>query len=329
MSASQTASLLANQANNLTIAQIAVFSASQLSDTNLVGAAGGLQFNLGWDFSVNNAPSGYRNAVIAAAAGLAADFSNNVVLNLQIGYGEVGGDLIAQGNAAESETFYDSVSYSALKNALQADSGNSSYQATADASLSASNPTNGGTFAISTADAKALGVEGASSSLDGYVGVTSALPFEFNETASSGKYDAVDILQHEFTEVMGRVGSVGADIGQGIYTALDLFRYTSTDNANPSQGSPERALTQQGAGTDYFSIDGGTANLGDYNASNTSADYADWDASRMGNDPFGDAFPSVTQPVSGNDAIEEAAIGWDLTTKGKTLAQTAVTKPLV
>ena len=49
----------------------------------------------------------------------------------------------------------------------------------------------------------------------------------------------------------------------------------------------------------------------------------------MGTDPFGDAFPSVTQPMSGNDAIEVAAIGWDLTTEGKTLAQTAVTKPLV
>src|SRR5208283_3257546 len=104
--------------------------------------------------------------------GLAATYNNNVVLNFQIGYGEVGGNSIAPSNAAESETFYDGVSYSALKSALQADAGNSSYQATADASLSATNPTNGGTFAISTADAKALGLEGANSALDGYVGMT-------------------------------------------------------------------------------------------------------------------------------------------------------------
>jgi hypothetical protein len=137
------------------------------------------------------------------------------------------------------------------------------------------------------------------------------------------------MAQHELTEDMGRVGSVGALIGNGVYTPLDLFRYTSTDNADPADGTPERALTQQGPGTDYFSINGGTTNLGDYNPSDSSVDYADWDASKMGTDPFGDAFPGVTQPMSGNDAIEVAAIGWDLTSKGDTLAQTATDKALV
>jgi hypothetical protein len=49
----------------------------------------------------------------------------------------------------------------------------------------------------------------------------------------------------------------------------------------------------------------------------------------MGSDPFGDAFAGVTQPMSGNDAIEVAAIGWDLTAKGTTLAQSATDKTLV
>jgi hypothetical protein len=127
---------------------------------------------------------------------------------------------------------------------------------------------------------------------------------------------------------MGRVGSVGAALGAGVYTALDLFRYTSTNNADPSAGTPERALTPQGANTDYFSIDGGQTNLGDYNPSNSSVDYADW-STNMGTDPFGDAFPGVTQPMSGNDAIEVAAIGWDLTSRGTTLAAEATDKALV
>lgn len=327
LTSSQVASLLANQANNLSIAQISTFTTSQLSATTLVGAANGLQFNLSWNSSVGNAPTGYRNAVIAAAAGLSATFSNPVVLNIQIGYGEVAGQSIAPSNAAESATFYDSVSYSALKTALQADAGNSSYQATADASLSASNPTNG-TFALSTAEAKGLGLTGASSHLDGYVGASSAISFAFNQTASTGKFDAIGVLQHEFAEIMGRVGSVGAAVGAGVYTPLDLFRYTSTNNANPSAGTPVRALMQQGANTDYFSLDGGNTNLGDYNPSNSTVDYADWSAS-MGADPFGYAQPGITQPMSGNDAIELAAIGWDLTANGTTLAQSATNKPLV
>ncbi|MFZ3361276.1 MAG: NF038122 family metalloprotease [Xanthobacteraceae bacterium] len=218
--------------------------------------------------------------------------------------------------------------YSALYNALQADAGKSSYQATADSSLGATNPTSG-TFDVNSANAKALGLLGASSTLDGYIGVSSALPFEYNQTASSGNYDAIAMVQHELTEDMGRVGSVGAVIGNGVYTPLDLFRYTSTDNADPADGTPERALTQQGPNTDYFSINGGVTNLGDYNASNSSADYADWNANTMGSDPFGDAFAGVTQPMSGNDAIEVAAIGWDLTAKGTTLAQSATDKTLV
>ena len=287
-----------------------------------------MQFNLGWDSSTGSAPTGFRNAIIAAAAGLSALYSNDVVLNIDVGYGEVGGSTIAGSDAAESEGFYGGVGYSALYSALQADAGKSTVQAQADASLSATNPTSG-TFAISSANAKALGLEGPSSNLDGYIGLSSALPLEYDQTAASGKYDAIALAEHELTEDMGRVGSVGAVVGNGVYTPLDLFRYTSTDNPDPADGTPERALSQQGSGTDYFSINNGTTNLGDYNASNSSADYADWDASKMGTDPFGDAFAGVTQPMSGSDAIEVAAIGWDLTTKGDTLAATATDKALV
>ena len=325
LSASQTASLLANQADNLSIAQISTFSNSQLSTTTLVGAAGGLQFNLSWASSVGSAPTGYRNAVIAAAAGLSAIFSNNVVLNIQVGYGEVDGSAISADDAAESAGFYGSVNYSALR--LGVAEQTLAIRPTRQPPtrvLSASNPTSGGTFAISSANAKALGLNGASSSLDGYVGASSAIAFEFNQTAATGKYDLIGALQHEFTEVMGRTGSVGHDIGSGIYTPLDLFRYTSTNNADPSNGTPERALTQQGSNTDYFSINSGVTNLGDYNASNGSEDYADWD-SNMVNDPFGGASSGVTEPMSGNDAIEVAAIGWNMTAKGSALAQTAQT----
>jgi hypothetical protein len=37
----------------------------------------------------------------------------------------------------------------------------------------------------------------------------------------------------------------------------------------------------------------------------------------------------MTEPMSGNDAVEVAAIGWNLTAKGLALAQTAQTHALV
>jgi hypothetical protein len=329
LSAAQTASLLGSQADKLSIAQISAFTTAQLGASTLVGVTGGgLQFNLNWAGSAASAPAGLRNAAIAAAAGLATNFSSNVVVNVKIGYGEVFGRPIPPGAGAESSSSTVSVGYSQLYNALQNKAGNSAIQATAAASLSATNPINGGTFSISTAEAKALGILNASSALDGYASLSSAIPFEFNQSAASGKFDAIGLFQHELSEVLGRTGSVGRAFGPGVYTALDLFRYTSTNNANPSLGQPTRELTPQGGDTSYFSIDGGHTNLGNYNPSNGSADFADWNIS-LANDPFGFAIAGAAQKISGNDVTELAAIGWNLTSRGVTAAQAAAAYALV
>ena len=83
------------------------------------------------------------------------------------------------------------------------------------------------------------------------------------------------------------------------------------------------------AGVSYFSIDVGLTNLGDYDASDgTQGDYSDWNLN-MTNDPFGGASPGIIEPLTGNDVVEMAAIGWNMTTSGITVAQTAVTHPLV
>ena len=193
--------------------------------------------------------------------------------------------------------------------------------------MSQSNPTSG-SFQVTTAQAKALGLMDANSSLDGYVSLSSALSFQYNQTAAGGKFDAIGAAQHEFTEVMGRIASVGAGVGSGVYTALDLFRYTSTNNAHPESGSPVRALSQQSGDVAYFSIDGGATNLGGFNPSNGSSDYGDWSSS-MTNDPFGNSNPGVVERMSGNDVVEMAAIGWNMTSRGATRAQDATTYALV
>jgi hypothetical protein len=136
------------------------------------------------------------------------------------------------------------------------------------------------------------------------------------------------VLQHEFSEVLGRVSSVGAAFGANVYTPLDLFRYTSTNNANPSSGTPTRSLTQQAGNFDYLSLDGGATNLGGFNSSTGSADYGDFNAT-TGLDPFGFAYSGSTQPLTGNDIAALAALGWNPTTHGVTLAQAATAYALV
>ena len=99
-------------------------------------------------------------------------------------------------------------------------------QKTAVGTLPTTAPTGSTSYSIATAEAKALGLTGASSSLDGYVGFGSAYSYTFdsNNRAVSGQYDFIGVAAHEITEVMGR----GSYLGEGLgYTALDLFRYSS------------------------------------------------------------------------------------------------------
>ena len=166
-------------------------------------------------------------------------------------------------------------------------------------------------------------MSGPSSALDGYVGLSSAIAFQYNQTAVAGKFDAVGAIQHELSEIMGRVGSVGNAFGNGVYTALDLYRYTT--NGHPTTSAPVRALSPQSGNVAYFSIDKGATNLGGFNASDgTAGDYADWNAT-AGPDPFGFSYPGVVETMSGNDIVAMAAIGWNLTGAGVTHAAAAQT----
>ncbi len=49
----------------------------------------------------------------------------------------------------------------------------------------------------------------------------------------------------------------------------------------------------------------------------------------MGADPFGFSFSGVTEPLSGNDVVVMAALGWNPTAQGVTHAQAAATYALV
>jgi hypothetical protein len=95
---------------------------AQLSQVHLVGARGGLQFNLQWASTAGSAPTAFKNAAIAAASSLASAFTNSIVVNLQVGYGKINGQTV--GAVAESESTGKFFSYSEVDAALQKDAGN-------------------------------------------------------------------------------------------------------------------------------------------------------------------------------------------------------------
>jgi hypothetical protein len=281
-------------------------SSSSLGST-MVGAAGGLQFDLVWDSSVSSAPAGFRSAAIAAATYYTQMFSNPETITIDVGWGEVGGTAIGSGSLSESSSARTYEPYSAVRSALLKDAGSSSYQAQADSTLPATDPLGARFYYITTAEAKGLGLM-SGTGVDGAMGLCSAVPYDFNAPTipmQSNQYDAIGAFEHEISEVMGRIGAVGSLYGSGMYTPLDLFRYSS----------PGVRDTTIGPTSPYFSIDSGATNLGTYNNPATGGDASDWVRTLSG-DSYGGGYHGLTMTVSPTDLIEDSVLGYRFTAAG-------------
>lgn len=273
----------------------------------LVGSAGGFQIDLVWDSSVAKAPSGFTAAIIAAATYYTTLFSNDEVINIDVGYGEIDGSSLASNALGESESYGYLTNYTTIKNALAHDN---------DPLQVASNEPTTSQFFVTSADAKTLGlISGTSTAVDGYIGFSSlSSPYSWNYATSgsgtgSNQFDLVAVAEHEISEVMGRIGLEGEIVdGKPTYTPLDLFNYKS---------SGDLELSAKGG---YFSVNDGVTNLGTYNdASVYGGDIADWASSVKPTGTTYDAYNAFTWPgyngvVSSSDIIEDAALGYKLTT---------------
>ncbi len=257
--------------------------------------------NVTYDASVANAPAAFKTVVNNVVQYLQSQFTDHVTINIAVGYGEVGGYKLASGALGESLTYLTSTSYASVKSALTADA-KTADDAAAVATLPATSPVNG-TFWMSTAEAKATGLLGTSSSLDGYVGFAAASLFDYDNSngVSAGLYDFYGTVAHEITEVMGRALLAGGTIGStpNGYYPLDLFHYSANGVRDFSGTTPG-----------YFSINGGATNLGSFNT-NPGGDFGDW-ASSVGHDAFLAFSPSgVVNAISQNDLRELDVLGWD------------------
>jgi hypothetical protein len=106
----------------------------------LVGPSGGLQFHLFWDSSDSSAPAAFKGAVEAAAGYYSQMYSNDEVINIDVGWGEVDGMPISAGDLAASVRPGVYQSYSQVLRELDKDSRNSSFQAQADSTLPSTDP---------------------------------------------------------------------------------------------------------------------------------------------------------------------------------------------
>ena len=258
--------------------------------------------NVTYDASVSGAPPGFLTAVNQAVTFLQNNFSDPVTINIAVGWGEVNGDPLSPGALGENLAFISGYTYAQLKAALTADA-TSATDASAVASLPATDPTNGGFFWATTGEAKALGLPAASSPVDGYVGFRSTPgTFDFDESdgITAGQYDFFSVFIHEVTEIMGRQMLDGQTVaGQpNSFEPLDLFHFSAAG---------VRIFT--GTQTGYFSADNGVTNLANFNTI-VGGDFGDWASSVVKDSFLAFSNPGVINAVSPADMKAMDVLGW-------------------
>jgi hypothetical protein len=262
-------------------------------------------FNINPTFTANfNADFG-SNAAAAQAAWIAAaniftsNFSNNISVNILVD--AVPGTSIF----GQSFTFPTSDTYADLRNRLVADakSADQLTETRAGGSVTVADPTGGkGTWFVTRAQAKALGIIASDSALDGGTNFGAGFSFTFSGPITAGTFDFKGVAAHEISEVLGRLGLGGGTTG--FNSLLDLFSYS---------GAGTRVLGNGGGPglQGSFSIDNGTTLLKQYNDQfSNGLDFRDWAPGT--NDAFNQfSFPGVTNAVSDVDLREINVIGYD------------------
>jgi Bacterial pre-peptidase C-terminal domain len=273
------------------VAAAATNYALSMSAAPIVSA--GMHINLIWDASVTSlsAPvqAAFKTAVQSAASMLQAAFTDNITINISVGWGESGGTAIASGSIFSSSTTGQFLSYGTVRGALSSPSHDlSADDNTAAASLTASlNPNGTGQIAVWRAQEKALGLNGVlpnDSVSDGNIG--------FSTASLSGNW--VGNALNALTYAMGRVS------GTSPYGILDLFRYSAATGTRPA--------TPVGGTAAYFSIDGGATRIADFS---TVQNVGDWlNDSLTPIDPFDSPITASTNALTTADLREMDTIGF-------------------
>src|SRR5207248_139793 len=260
--------------------------------------------NLNISYSSNTlttAPAAFFSAVNYVVNAFDSLFTNNVTVNVQIGYGTFPLDNSIVPALGESEQNHvTAIGYTQVVQHLLNEA------APGSGTLSASSPISG-VLLMGSAEEKALGLLGASSSLDGWVGIASDATlmqqtggsWSFSPTAVPGpnQYYLVGVLEHEITEVMGRSSYLDEP---GQYGVLDLYRFAAPGVHQTGTGNPA-----------YFSLDGGTTNLATFNNSQLAAGDLGDCAANVGADAFLNALPTgQIDGLSTTDITLMQALGW-------------------
>jgi hypothetical protein len=255
-------------------------------------ADGGMTINL--EFVNADHPTASFEADIEKAAGiLSTDIRNNITVNLSIGYGELDGQRLTNGEAEGGADGAALDSYSTVRSDLI------NAGALGAKTLPTGSSINGqSSVAVWSAEEKLFGqLSPTASGLDGSAG------FATDIQTITGKDVLVGVALHELTHALGRLpDGPEPDI-------FDFYRFTSPGHRLFSDAIPAPAA--------YFSMNGGVTALADYGVNSDPSDFLnpyDTPSSNLTpEDPFDEYYDAKTrQTLTGVDIEQLRALGFDV-----------------
>ena len=252
--------------------------------------------------------SGAETAIDAAIASIESQISSPNNITVSIYFNNMTSGLGQSLTGFYSETYFNY--YNALKAVATQPN-----QLTALASLGAppgsgtGNPVNGTNVIITSAEGRNLGFNTPGFVTVGGVNYDSEISFNTSITSPpnglSGNYSLESAALHELDEALG-IGGAGSTIGGTGFFATgvgdtDLYRYSAP-------GVRSYSTT---AANSYFSINGGTTDLTNFNQT-SGADYGDWlgGGAPQVQDAFGT--PGANPSLGPNEITALNAIGYDI-----------------
>jgi autotransporter passenger strand-loop-strand repeat protein len=295
-----------------------------IPDTNVVqdtlDSSGNVVGSLQNDTGYNNFNSRYGNAATQALGFVQSMFNNlfanpyGIQLNITVKFDtHVGKAAVGTNDGGNTVK----VSYADVVNALKAVAQDGLQTQTYNA-LPSTDPLNGTSdLYLTPAYAAELGLynsptppqPGQPLTINDTIWINSNLSDDWSGSTSLFFGQLVGTIEHELTEIMGRISYDGNNSGPGTpqgYTPMDLWRYSAP-------GQPEIA-TQENGGPPigYFSVDGGKTNLsgGYFNNAAGSGDYADYIQPVISEDTFGVATLGTPSKFSLQDLQMLNVMGW-------------------
>ncbi|MBB6049358.1 NF038122 family metalloprotease [Armatimonas rosea] len=274
---------------------------SALTLISLIGTSHALTFNF------TPVPGTSQQAIdgfAAAGARWSALFTDNVTVNLTIGFSALGSGILAQAGSTQNTYTYTNVRNALINDASSAtdaaaiaqlpnrnggtsfgvminrttDNPNGANSATPFLDTTGNNTT---TVRMSNANAKALGLlSGNNAATDASITFSTAFSWDFDPSngITAGNFDFIGIATHEIGHSLGFISGVDTLDGNPtgfssnaftFVSTLDLFRRSALSLANGGNDTIDWAADNRDK---YFSLDGGTTNLGLFSNGQTFGD---------------------------------------------------------